>query len=141
MRRAVVIVFDPDFREQLRATAFKHPVWMIETPANRSAAEEVWGEQEEWPHLSVTMFRDVSPGGKKEEWEKLLEQIELHHGRAATRPAFETVDVVGAQLHAPARAALWDLGFRIFEDTARGFRARRPAVTPSRSSSSEADRS
>lgn len=140
MRHTIVVVFESDFREELRATAFKHPVWLLETPANRAAAEEVWAEQTEWPHLSVTMFRDVSPSGKKEEWVKLLEQIELHHGGAANRPAFDTLDVIGALLHAPARAALWDAGFRQFETSRRGFRARRP-VTPSRSPSPEADRS
>ena len=43
MSRTVAIVFDENYSSQLEKTAFHTPVWLIDTPENRAAAEEASG--------------------------------------------------------------------------------------------------
>jgi len=42
MPRSVAIVFAEDYSSQLEKLAFHTPVWLIDTPENRTAAEEAW---------------------------------------------------------------------------------------------------
>jgi len=106
----VAIVFAPDFSGRLRNLAFHTPVWMVETPENRAAAEDAWRAGVEWPHIAVTLFRP------QEEWRALLAQIALEH-------PLDSVDVIGSALTNPARKALLDAGFDRIDETAEGFRA------------------
>ena len=112
MPRSVAVVFADDFSSQLEKLAFHTPVWMIDTPANRSAAEAAWMQAVEWPHISVTLFRPM-------DWEPLLEQIAMHHER------FDVVEAIGAELTPELRATLERMGFVRIVETAGGFRARR----------------
>ena len=111
MPRSVAIVFDPDYSMQLERTSFHTPVWMIDTPANRSAAEHAWHEALEWPHISVTLFRPL-------DWAPLLQQI-------AMQEKFEVVEAIGTTLTEDARTALVESGFARIEQRPDGFRARR----------------
>ena len=105
------MVFDPDFSSALEKLAFHTPVWMVDTPANRTAAEEAWHTAIEWPHISVTLFRDY-------DWPTLLTQIALNE-------KFDALEVLGAELSAEAHQALTEAGFVRIDATASGFRARR----------------
>jgi hypothetical protein len=109
--RSVAVVLAEDYSSQLEKLAFHTPVWMIDTPENRSAAEIAWHAAIEWPHISVTLFR-------KTDWSSLLRQIALHERHDA-------LDVIGAPLTDEARDALETAGFVRVEETAGGFRARR----------------
>jgi len=112
MPRTVAIVFSRDYSEKLDNLAFHTPVWMVETPENRAAAEEAWRRAVEWPHIHVTLFR------AREEWNSLLAQIAIEH-------ALDSIDVIGAPLTGNAREALAEAGFQRVEETAEGFRARK----------------
>ena len=111
MPRSVAVVFAEDFSSQLEKLAFHTPVWMVDTPANRAAAEEAWMQAVEWPHISVTLFRPL-------DWEPLLEQIGMQ-GR------FEVVEAIGTGLTPPVREKLEGAGFVRIVETPTGFRARR----------------
>lgn len=113
MARSVAIVFDPDFSRSLERIAFHTPVWMVDTPENRTAAEEAWRTATEWPHISVTLFR------QDQDWPTLLDVIALHHDR------LDVVEAIGAPLSSSARSALDSAGFVRIEETPSGFRARR----------------
>lgn len=104
-------MFDPDFSDALEKVAFHTPVWMIDTPQNRTAAEQAWRTAIEWPHISVTLFGE-------DDWKTLLSQISLHE-------RFEMLDVLGAPLSPEAREALTSSGFVRIVETPSGFRARR----------------
>ncbi|HJQ35607.1 MAG TPA: hypothetical protein VKB93_00575 [Thermoanaerobaculia bacterium] len=108
----VAIVFAPDFSERLQRLAFHTPVWLMETPENRAAAEEAWMRAQEWPHIAITLFRP------EEEWRALLAQIAIQH-------AVDSVEVIGTGLVEDARNALREGGFLKFDRTAEGFRARK----------------
>jgi hypothetical protein len=110
--RVVTVVFHDDYSENLEKLAFRTPVWIVDTPANRQAAEGAWHAATEWPHMSVTLFRF-------DDWQSLLNQISLQVRN------FAGVDVIGSSIE-PAREALDALGFTRRDETADGFRARRP---------------
>jgi hypothetical protein len=104
-------VFDPDFSSALEKLSFHTPVWLIDTPENRTAAEEAWRTAIEWPHIAVTLFRE-------DDWQTLLEQIAL-------RERFDAIEVLGTPLSPKTREALEDAGFVRIDPTQTGFRARR----------------
>jgi hypothetical protein len=118
MPRSVAIVFEEDFSGQLEKLSFHTPVWLVDTPENRAAAEAAWHKGVEWPHIAVTLFRAPAALPTREEWRSLVEQITLHER------AVEGVDVFGAALSAIAHAVLVEAGFGRFEETPGGFRAR-----------------
>lgn len=109
----MTVVFHDDYSEDLEKLAFRTPVWIVETPANRQAAELAWHAAVEWPHILVTLFRF-------DDWPTLLNQIALQVRN------FTAIDVLGSPLTLPARAALDKAGFSRFDETADGFRARKP---------------
>ena len=119
MPRTVAIVFEPDFSSQLEKLAFHTPVWVVDTPANRAAAEDAWREAVEWPHITVTLFRPPAAHASKDDWRLLLDQIGL-------RERFvEGIDVIGSPLTLAARAVLSEVGYIRFDETTSGFRAKR----------------
>jgi hypothetical protein len=110
--RVVTVVFHDDYSENLEKLAFRAPVWIVDTPANRQAAERAWHAAVEWPHITVILFRF-------DDWQSLLSQI-LLQVRNVTG-----LDVLGSPLTPQARAALEGARFERFDETAEGFRARR----------------
>ena len=119
----VALVLVPDFRESLKKLAFRMPVWIVETPENRLAAQEAWHMAEEWPQIDVTIFN--SAPADREEWVGKIEMIDMH-------VEITTLEVIGSDMTLPARAALTELGFDRFESTKDGFRAKRSITSPAR---------
>jgi hypothetical protein len=115
----VAVVLDPNYATSLGTLAFRTPVWIVDTPPNRGAAEDAWRSTVEWPHITVTLFRDPGPHPTKDDWRTLLEQIALHER------ALDAVEVIGSAVTLPSRAALAEAGFTRFDETRDGFRARK----------------
>ena len=113
MPRSVAIVFEQDYAASLEKLAFRTPVWLVDTPANRTAAEDAWREAVEWPHISVTLFR------AQDDWKTLLEQVELRERN------LEAVEVIGSTLDPATHTTLVEAGFTRFDESASGFRAKR----------------
>lgn len=119
MPPTVAVVFDPDYSASLERLAFHTPVWLVDTPENRIAAEEVWRKAVEWPHLVVTLFRAPSGQPTGEDWRTLLAEI------ATRERSFEALESIGETLSPDAHASMVDAGFTRFDETPTGFRARR----------------
>jgi hypothetical protein len=119
MSRSVAIVLDPDYSGELEKLAFRTPVWIVDTPPNRAAAEDAWRSAVEWPHITVTLFRPPESEATRDDWRALLGQVSLLERNV------DGYDVFGAALTLSARAALTEAGFVRFEETENGFRARR----------------
>lgn len=111
MPRSVAIVFETDYGDRLEKLAFHTPVWIVDTPANRSGAERAWRTAVEWPHITVTLFR------AEDDWRALLRQIDI------IERAVDVVDVIGSPLTDEARTALAKHGFEKLDETGAGFRA------------------
>jgi len=108
----VAIVFTPDFSGRLQQLAFHTPVWILETPENRAAAEAEWLRRQEWPHIDVTLFRSAH------DWRTLFAQIALRHD-------VDSLEIIGAPPDEEMRAALAKEGFERIQETAEGVRARK----------------
>jgi hypothetical protein len=125
---AIAIVVDPHFGERLAELAERMPVWIVDTPANRSAAERVWRSAaggERGPR-EVTTFR-ADPAGTRADWiVAIAAEVDLHHGEWSEDPPYAAIEVVGADPTDPLRAALGAYGLTVVERTADGFRGSRP---------------
>lgn len=119
MPRTVAIVLDTDYADRLEKLAFHTPVWIVDTPPNRSAAQHAWHAAVEWPHITVTLFRAFTEPASPADWRALIEQIDLHE------KTFDIVDVIGSRITTNARTALEQHGFEKFDETDAGFRAGR----------------
>lgn len=119
MARKVALVLNPDYRDRLRDLAFRLPVWIVDTPENRAAVDDLASFALEWPHVSMTLVR-ASAAPAAEEWSSLVSQLELQQGRA-----LEIIEVIGAKFSAVARSAFWSAGFREITEMAESFRAKR----------------
>lgn len=119
MPRSIAVVFEPDYSAQLERLAFHTPVWLIDTPQNRAAAEDVWRKAVEWPHLAVTLFRAPAAQPTHDDWRRLLAEI------AMNERSFEAFESIGIGLTPVAYSSMVEAGFARFDATPTGFRARR----------------
>ena len=121
----VSIVVDPEFGERLTALAERGPVWIADTPSNRSAAE-VWRRKPGRPTCEdrVTTFR-INTVAAPEQWvADILSTVELHHGGFDNKPpSYGTLEVWGASLSASLRALLTTAGYADLSSFPGGFRA------------------
>jgi hypothetical protein len=54
----VFVVVDRDYGQRLAELAETGPVWIVDTPANRSVAQEIWAARPNSSHLEgVTTFK------------------------------------------------------------------------------------
>jgi hypothetical protein len=120
MPRNVALIFVPDFSDRLEKTAFHTPVWLADTPANRTAAEDAWRAAVEWPHIHVTLFRPPPGTPARDDWRSLVEQIDR-----GEKQKVDSLEVVGTPLSLVARAVLIGAGYTKFDETESGFRAKR----------------
>lgn len=122
---SITVVLDRSYGDRLSDLPLGQPVWIVDTPVNRAAAQKLWSERHDETHLTgITTFKsDLSAE------ESLIDEfdtIDLHHGSYSADPPYTVVDVIGARLTDSVRATLQDFGFDEFRLTSAGFRAIRP---------------
>lgn len=117
-------MLDPDYGAELFAVAALHPVWIVESPANRPVIEAVWSQRrlDKVPR-EVTIFRAIDGMSPQEHVAALLGTIDAHHGPGVQHPAFVTLVVEGAAPDDRLRDVLRSHGATRVEETRRGFRA------------------
>ena len=115
----MAIVFAADYSAQLEQLSFHTPVWLVDTPENRAAAEAAWQRAIEWPHISVTLFRASATNPSRDDWRTLLDQIALQER------AIDAIDIFGMSSTPLARAVFVHAGYEKVEETPHGFRVRR----------------
>lgn len=113
----VSIVVDSDFGSRLESLVHG-PVWIIDSPANRMAAEASWQQK-----AVVTTFKGVDGDSPGASCLKILTTVDLHHGEFSG--GYSVLEVIGTPLTEELHAAIKDLGFSKFEATGDGFRASR----------------
>ena len=123
----VNIVVDREFGEKLTALPLGVPVWIVDTPVNRSVVQRRWIERPQNGHLTgLTLFGGGDDGSPEELLLGELETIDLHHGAYSHVPPYSVLEVFGSPLSAAVEAALSKYGFDQFELTTSSFRATRP---------------
>jgi len=122
----IAIVVDPNFGARLRELPPHMPVWIAATPASRAAAEAVWNERTGHTHIDgITTFSVTDGERPSESCERILGDVDLHHGEFSHTPAYAEVRVIGAVLDEVLEAAFREYDFTVFERNAEGFIARR----------------
>jgi hypothetical protein len=122
----VTIVVDPEYGDRLNAEAKETPVWIVDTPVNRAAAEVVRAQNPGQRHQSaVTTFR-IERNSTPEEWcANILGAVDLHHGEYSHDPPYVVVEVIGALLTVRLRQAFSEYQLNAFVERAAGFQASR----------------
>lgn len=78
---SVTVVLDRSYGERLSDLPVGQPVWIVDTPLNRAAAEKLWAEQRGESHLTgVTTFKVSADGSAEESLIGEFDTIDLHHG-------------------------------------------------------------
>ena len=129
---AVALVVDPEYGPRIETIAATMPVWVVDTPTNRRAAESLRQRApSDLPHTApgaVTIFRvqlDESPAA----WAlAILVDIDLHHGKYSHTPPCTALEVIGTGPTNDLRDALREYGLTDLESRADGFRASAPRV-------------
>jgi hypothetical protein len=114
--------------ERLSELAQTGPVWIVDTPLNRAAAQKVWAVDPNRSHLDgVTTF--TTTGEDSPPADTLineLDTIDLHHGTYSADSPYTILEVIGAEMSERVKTGLSEFGFNEFQTTAEGFRAVRP---------------
>jgi hypothetical protein len=123
----VFVVVDRNYGQQLTALAEMGPVWIADTPVNRSVAQEIWAAHPTRSHLvGVTTFKVPDGTSSEDMLINELDTIDLHHGTYSANPPYTVLDVIGTAITARLKAELGEYGFDDFQETPLGFRAVRP---------------
>jgi hypothetical protein len=119
----VRVIVDPNFGERLAALAPDESVWIIQSPVNTPVAERIWKEQPNNNHLTgITTF--VAQGGTAEdEFLRILDTVDEHHGPYSSEPPYSLLEVTGCAPSQRVIEVLSDLGFTVSTSTSEGFNA------------------
>src|SRR5690348_14444239 len=96
----VAIVVDPEFGPRLTELAARMPVWVVDTPTNRSATERIWAAATRPTEGGVTLFRSDLSVPPDERIAAILNDVEVHHGEYSHDPALNGLEIHGAALTA-----------------------------------------
>jgi len=123
----VFVVLDRDYGQRLDELAQNGPVWIVDTPANRAVAQQIWAAVPNRSHLEgVTTFKSPEGGSSEDILINELDTIDLHHGTYSANPPYTVVEVIGAGISDKVKESFAEFGFDQFEGTPQGFRATRP---------------
>lgn len=96
------------------------PMWILESRANRAAAQEFWAKFPDRDHLNgVTLFTPKTPTSVEESFIVEMGTIGMHHNE------FSVLEVEGIPLTTRIVEELTSYGFDQFHEAAEGFRATR----------------
>src|SRR5512144_2266502 len=119
----VAIVLDADFGAQLHELASRIPVWIVDTPGNRSSIESEWTRRRrDGAERELNVFRMIDGLSASEHIAALLRTIDKQHGPSAEDGPFATLLVIGAGADAAPVAAIRAIGGGAPVETAHGFR-------------------
>jgi hypothetical protein len=123
----VFVVLDRDYGEGLSALTQKGPVWIVDTPLNRSVAQNFWTANPNHSHLDgVTTFKFGVDASPEDNLINELDAIDLHHGTYSANPPYTVLEVIGTSISDRLKSKLSEFGFNQFESTTQGFCAMRP---------------
>jgi len=125
----VAVVLDPNFGDRLGDLSAGMPVWIVDTPVNRAAAEAIWASRPALTQFDgVTTFR-IDRGSAPEVWlAGVLPDVDLHHGEYSHVPPYAGIEVFGAGVTLVVREALGQLGIGNITERPGGFLAMRSSA-------------
>lgn len=125
----VAVVLDPEYGHHLAVLAGDKPVWIVDTPANRAAAESVWASKStKTADLSVTTFQVESGSSAEARLAGVVPTVDLHHGEYSQNPPYVGIEVFGARPTPEVRQVLREFGMGIITERPDGFLATRSSA-------------
>lgn len=119
----VAIVLDADFGAQLHELASRIPVWIVDTPGNRSSIESEWTRRRrDGAERELNVFRMIDGLSPSDHIAALLRTVDRQHGPSAEGGPFATLLVIGAPVDAAPVAAIRAIGGSAPVETDNGFR-------------------
>lgn len=126
-RHRVFVVLDREYGQHLAELAERGPVWIVDSPGNRTVAQQIWAAHPNRSHLAgVTTFKVPDGASSEDTLINEMDTIDLHHGIDSANPPYTILDVIGTEVTPRLKAELGEFGFDDFQPTAQGFRAVRP---------------
>jgi len=123
----VLVVVDREYGQRPTALTQEGPVWVVDTPANRAVAQQIWDAEPNRSHLQgITIFKFPKDGSPEDILVNELDTIDLHHGPFSANPPYTELDVIGTAITPRLRTELGQFGLDDFQETPHGFRAVRP---------------
>jgi hypothetical protein len=123
----VFVVLDRDYGQRLSELAKDGPVWIVDTPANRTVAQKIWVAAPNRSHLQgITTFKFPEGSSSEDILINELDTIDLHHGTYSANPPYTVIEVMGVGISDKVKESLGEFGFDQFETMPDGFRATRP---------------
>ncbi len=124
-RATVAIVVDPAFGERIRALAPEMPVWVVDTPVNRAAAQRFRPNgPDHGARRDITTFIARAGESPEDACMGILPTVDLHHNDLSQSSPYSAVEVFGASPTLELRAALEKLGLVVVEESGSYFVAR-----------------
>jgi hypothetical protein len=121
----VAIVLDADFGAQLHELASRIPVWIVDTPGNRSSIESEWTRRRrDGAERELNVFRMIDGLSASDHIAALLRTIDKQHGPSAEDGPFATLLVIGAAADVAPVEAIRAIGGSSPMETANGFRVK-----------------
>lgn len=93
------------------------PVWIVESPHNRSAVEALWAKGAK----DVTIFK--GNGQAEESCASVIADLWLHYGPLSSDPPMSSLVVLGAKVDDDILASLASIGFAVLDEHEGGFSA------------------
>lgn len=127
----VRLVLDTVAGTKLGSISERGPTWAIHSSVNRAACEDLWqAAKNKGISLDLTIFTHPANVTSVQEWESLLDHLEMHFGEYAQDPPMDSIEVLGAGISLEARTALSRCGFDVVLETPDGFVAEQRARIP-----------
>jgi hypothetical protein len=123
----VALVLDPEFGYRMIPLADLMPVWIVDTPTNREAAERARASR---PPRAVTTFLAPSEESRESWFIDILFVLTEHVGAFAEDSHYDSLFVVGLEPSDRVRAELALFGLDVTELIQNGFLARRSPAPP-----------
>jgi len=123
----VFVVLDREYGERLSALTQRGPVWIVDTPVNRAAADNMRALHRYRSHLDgITTFATGNGLSPEDLFINELDTIDLHHGIYSADPPYTELEVIGTAISDKVKAELSQFSFNAFQPTTEGFLAIRP---------------
>ncbi|MEA2488969.1 MAG: hypothetical protein QOH21_761 [Acidobacteriota bacterium] len=120
--QTVMIVLDPTMGERLWEIAGRHPLWIVGSEVNRAAVKD-FRDPDTPGQVDITVWSNEFDLVTEQDWQGILNTVDLHHGVYASDPPMNKLSIYGAAVTPPAIAVLREYGFEAVLPTASGFLA------------------
>jgi hypothetical protein len=123
----VFVVLDGEYGTRLSQLAVKGPVWILDSPTNRAAAQSFWNAFPDRDHLDgVTVFKSKNSASTEATFICEIDTIDMHHNAYSADPPYTALEIIGTSLSEKIEMELSRYGFNELLTTSEGFRAERP---------------